>query len=28
LKKPEIWKLVENAEVYYVGGFHFTGKKA
>ncbi|KAK2679599.1 Adenosine kinase [Fusarium oxysporum f. sp. vasinfectum] len=24
LKKPEIWKLVENAEVYYVGGFHFT----
>ena len=27
LKKPEIWKLVENAEVYYVGGFHFTGKK-
>jgi adenosine kinase len=25
LKKPEIWKLVENAEVYYVGGFHFTG---
>ncbi|UPK89714.1 hypothetical protein LCI18_000649 [Fusarium solani-melongenae] len=24
LKQPEIWKLVENAEVYYVGGFHFT----
>ncbi|KPM36830.1 hypothetical protein AK830_g9734 [Neonectria ditissima] len=24
LKKPEIWSLVENAEVYYVGGFHFT----
>lgn len=26
LKKPEIWSLVENAEFYYVGGFHFTGK--
>ncbi|KFA45707.1 hypothetical protein S40293_09438 [Stachybotrys chartarum IBT 40293] len=24
LKKPEIWKLVENADFYYVGGFHFT----
>jgi adenosine kinase len=24
LKKPEIWKLVENAEVYYIGGYHFT----
>lgn len=28
LKKPEIWSLVQNAEVYYVGGFHFTGKQA
>ena len=25
LKKPEIWSLVENAQVYYVGGYHFTG---
>lgn len=25
LKKPEIWSLVENAEVYYIGGYHFTG---
>ena len=25
LKKPEIWQLVENAEVYYIGGYHFTG---
>ncbi|UKZ80733.1 hypothetical protein TrVFT333_008497 [Trichoderma virens FT-333] len=24
LKKPEIWALVENAEVFYVGGYHFT----
>ncbi|KAI0903746.1 Ribokinase-like protein [Ustulina deusta] len=24
LKKPEIWKLAENADFYYVGGFHFT----
>ncbi|KAG5965984.1 hypothetical protein E4U57_003339 [Claviceps arundinis] len=24
LKKPEIWSLVENAEVFYVGGYHFT----
>ncbi|RDA92222.1 hypothetical protein CP533_5704 [Ophiocordyceps camponoti-saundersi (nom. inval.)] len=24
LKKPEIWKLVENADVFYIGGFHFT----
>ncbi|KJZ78980.1 hypothetical protein HIM_01753 [Hirsutella minnesotensis 3608] len=24
LKKPEIWSLVENASVYYIGGFHFT----
>jgi adenosine kinase len=27
LKKPEIWKLVENAEAYYIGGYHFTGTK-
>jgi adenosine kinase len=26
LKKPEIWSLVENAEAYYVGGYHFTGE--
>src|SRR5690606_180404 len=25
LKRPDIWALVENAEVYYVGGYHFTG---
>jgi hypothetical protein len=25
LKSPEIWKLAENADFYYVGGFHFTG---
>jgi len=25
LKKPEIWSLVENAQMYYIGGFHFTG---
>merc|ERR1712000_389527 len=24
LKKPEIWSLVENAQMYYIGGFHFT----
>ncbi|EOO02800.1 putative adenosine kinase protein [Phaeoacremonium minimum UCRPA7] len=24
LKKPEIWELVENAEAYYIGGYHFT----
>ncbi|KAI0202260.1 adenosine kinase [Astrocystis sublimbata] len=24
LKSPEIWKLAENADFYYVGGFHFT----
>lgn len=24
LKSPEIWKLVEHAEIYYVGGYHFT----
>ncbi|KAK5990258.1 Adenosine kinase [Cladobotryum mycophilum] len=24
LKSPEIWKLVENADIYYIGGFHFT----
>ncbi|ODQ56201.1 pfkB family carbohydrate kinase [Saitoella complicata NRRL Y-17804] len=24
LKSPEIWKLVENAEFFYVGGFHLT----
>lgn len=26
LKKPKIWSLVENADFYYVGGFHFTGE--
>lgn len=26
LKKPEIWSLVENAEVFYIGGYHFTGE--
>ena len=26
LKKPEVWELVENAEAYYIGGYHFTGK--
>ena len=25
LKRPDIWKLVEGARFYYVGGFHFTG---
>lgn len=25
LKRPDIWALVENAEAYYVGGYHFTG---
>lgn len=25
LKSPEIWKLVKNAQFYYVGGYHFTG---
>jgi len=25
LKKPEIWALAEGAEVFYVGGYHFTG---
>lgn len=24
LKSPEVWKLVENAKVIYVGGFHLT----
>ncbi|KAL9598796.1 MAG: hypothetical protein Q9179_003784 [Wetmoreana sp. 5 TL-2023] len=24
LKSPEIWPLVQNARVYYVGGFHLT----
>jgi adenosine kinase len=24
LKQPEIWQLVEGADFYYVGGFHFT----
>ena len=24
LKSPEIWKLVEQANVYYVGGYHLT----
>ncbi|KAJ2899102.1 putative adenosine kinase protein [Zalerion maritima] len=24
LKKPEIWSLVEGAEAFYVGGYHFT----
>ncbi|KAF2138143.1 uncharacterized protein K452DRAFT_235179 [Aplosporella prunicola CBS 121167] len=24
LKSPEIWKLVEQAKVYYVGGYHLT----
>jgi adenosine kinase len=24
LKSPEVWKLVEGAEAYYVGGYHFT----
>lgn len=24
LKQPEIWSLVENAKVYYVGGYHLT----
>ena len=24
LKSPEIWNLVEQAKVYYVGGYHLT----
>ena len=24
LKQPQIWQLVENAKVYYVGGYHLT----
>lgn len=24
LKSPEVWKLVQNAKFYYVGGYHFT----
>ena len=26
LKKPEIWSLAEGAEVFYIGGYHLTGK--
>ena len=26
LKRDDIWQLVKNADLYYVGGFHFTGK--
>jgi len=26
LKQPEVWALVEGARIYYVGGYHFTGK--
>lgn len=25
LKQEEIWDLVKGAEVYYIGGYHFTG---
>ena len=25
LKRDDIWKLVQEAEVFYIGGFHFTG---
>lgn len=24
LKKPEVWALVENADAYYIGGYHLT----
>ena len=24
LKQPQIWQLVENAKIYYVGGYHLT----
>jgi adenosine kinase len=24
LKSPEIWNLVEQAKVYYIGGYHLT----
>lgn len=24
LKSPEVWKLVENANFFYVGGYHLT----
>ncbi len=24
LKQPEVWKLVEQAKYYYVGGYHLT----
>ena len=24
LKQPEVWSLVEQAKVYYIGGYHFT----
>lgn len=24
LKQPQIWSLVEKAQVYYVGGYHLT----
>ena len=26
LKKPVIWELVESAEAFYIGGYHFAGK--
>ena len=26
LKRPDVWALVENAEAYYVGGYHLTGE--
>lgn len=24
LKRPEIWEIVESAQVYFVGGYHLT----
>lgn len=24
LKQPEVWKLVEGAKIYYIGGYHLT----
>lgn len=27
LKREDIWALVKGAQFYYVGGFHFTGRK-
>jgi adenosine kinase len=24
LKQPKVWELVENAKVFYVGGYHLT----